>query len=146
MILNEEFLEKKGHTWLDCVEETLKESNILPPDLSEKKKTVIPGFTGAATGGLRYNEGKVQWGLLNYKALEPMIRVLMFGAKKYSPNNWQKGLSKREILESMQRHLASMMDGEEIDPESGLPHIGHIGCNYLFYSYFTTVDSTNSRD
>jgi len=60
--------------------------------------------------------------------------------------NWQKGLSKREILESMQRHLAALLDGQEIDPESGLDHIGHIGCNYLFYSYFTTVDPTNARD
>lgn len=95
---------------------------------------------------LRYNEGKIEWGLLNYKALEPMIQVLMFGAKKYAPNNWKKGLSKRQILESMQRHLAALMDEEENDPESGISHIGHIGCNYMFYSYFTTVDTSKARE
>ena len=114
--------------------------------------------------GLRYNTNKKEWGLLHYKSLENIIDVLMYGAHKYSifkdddgkeikgvditpeeasklilvssgKNNWQLGLDKRQILESMQRHLAALLDGEEIDKESLLHHIGHIGCNYLFYSF-----------
>jgi hypothetical protein len=69
--------------------------------------------------GQRFNEGKLKWSLVHFKSLEPMVRVLMFGAKKYSPNQWKKGLNKTEILESMQRHLAALMDGEEVDIESG---------------------------
>src|SRR5437773_5945784 len=90
----------------------------------------------ASPVGLRFNEGKLRWSLVNYKALEPMIRVLMYGAEKYDDHNWEKGLDKKEILECLQRHLAALMDGETHDEESKLHHIGHIMCNAMFYSYF----------
>lgn len=89
-----------------------------------------------ATTGVRFNAGKLRWSLVHYKSLEPLVQVLMFGAQKYDDHNWKKGLPKEQILESMQRHLAALMDGEQNDPESGLPHIGHIMCNAMFYSYF----------
>lgn len=87
--------------------------------------------------GLRFNEGKLRWGLVHYGSLEPMVRVLEAGARKYADNNWRKGMPPRIILECMQRHLAALMDGEVNDKETGLPHIGHIQCNALFYAYFT---------
>lgn len=83
----------------------------------------------------RFNEGKPKWSLLHFKSLEPLIRVLEFGANKYSPNNWKKGLDLVEIQESMQRHLAAIMDGEMRDPESGKLHMGHIMCNAMFWVY-----------
>lgn len=84
---------------------------------------------------LRYNEWKPQWHLVHLQSLEPMIRVLEFGAKKYAPDNWKKPMDKKQILNSMMRHLAKLMDWEELDQESNLEHIGHIMCNALFYSY-----------
>lgn len=84
---------------------------------------------------LRYNEGKPRWSLVHFESLVPMIRVLEFGALKYGRENWKKGLDTKEILESMQRHLAALLDGEEFDPESGLSHMGHIQCNAMFYNY-----------
>lgn len=83
----------------------------------------------------RFNEGKPKWSLVHFKSLIPMIRVLEFGTKKYAPKNWQKPMDTTEILESMQRHLAALMDGEEIDSESGISHMGHIQCNAMFYNY-----------
>ena len=85
---------------------------------------------------MRFNDGKRKWSLVHFKSLEPMIQVLEYGCQKYSPDNWKKGLDKKEILESMMRHLASLMDGESYDKESNLHHIGHILCNSMFYSYF----------
>lgn len=85
--------------------------------------------------GLRYNEGKPHWSLVHFKSLVPMVRVLEYGAIKYLPENWKKGLKKKEILESIQRHLAAMIDGETKDEESGIEHIGHIMCNCMFYTY-----------
>lgn len=100
--------------------------------------------------GLRYNEGKVKWGLVPHSALVPMVKVLEFGAKKYAPFNWQKGLSVSEILESMQRHLYAFQEGENIDPESGLEHIGHIQCNALFLAWMLQnkpeLDDRNSTN
>ena len=85
--------------------------------------------------GDRKNNGKHKWSLVSYKALEPMVDVLMFGEQKYSAHNWKKGLKYTETIESMQRHMNAFLDGEDNDPESGLPHIGHILCNAQFLSY-----------
>lgn len=83
----------------------------------------------------RYNEGKIRWQLVSWIALKPMVLVLMFGATKYAPHNWKKGLSYSSIAESLQRHLYAFMDGENDDPESKLSHLGHILCNAMFLSY-----------
>ena len=85
----------------------------------------------------RYNEGKPQWSLVNYKSLEPMGRVLEFGCEKYDRDNWKKGMPTHKILESMQRHLAALMDGEQFDSETGISHMGHIQANAMFYNYHT---------
>lgn len=101
---------------------------------------------------LRYNEGKPKFSLISLIALIPMIRVLMYGAKKYTThnpdgsvkstgaNNWKKGLKKSEVLDSLQRHIAALLEGEENDPESGLPHIGHIQCNTMFLGHPSLID------
>lgn len=103
--------------------------------------------------GLRYNDGKPKWSLVHFKSLEPLVRVLEFGALKYAPYNWQKGLDKVEILESLQRHLVDLIDaetsknmGEKYDKDSNLHHIGHIMCNAMFYSYFENLDFENNKN
>lgn len=106
------------------------------------KKVIIP----KKAHGDRYNDGKLKWSYVHFGSLEPMVRVLMFGAQKYAPFNWQKGLKKDEILESMQRHLAKMIDGEVNDPESGLPHMGHIQCNAMFYNYMISLENNTKND
>lgn len=88
------------------------------------------------TGGLRYNETKPEWSLVDYDALESMVRVLEYGKKKYSAFNWKKGLPYTSTIESMLRHIYAFLDGEDLDPESGLPHTGHIMCNAMFLSYY----------
>lgn len=85
--------------------------------------------------GLRFNTGKTKWSLVPFNSLEPMVEVLVFGANKYAPYNWQKGLSIIEICESLLRHTFAFMNGEDLDPESNLSHIGHIQCNAMFLSW-----------
>ena len=87
------------------------------------------------TLGTRYNKNKPKWSLVPQTALLPMVKVLEFGATKYGVGNWAKGLSVREICESLKRHLDSFMEGEDNDTESGLSHIGHMQCNALFLSW-----------
>ena len=91
----------------------------------------------------RHNEGKIKWSLVPFRALEPMVQVLMFGAKKYSPDNWKKGMKYTIIYDSMQRHLTSFMEGEENDSESKLHHVGHILCNALFLSWMIIFKPEN---
>lgn len=85
---------------------------------------------------LRYNQNKLQWGLVDWDALAPMVRVLMYGLEKYSKDNWKKGLPYVSVTESLMRHMTAFLNGEDIDPESGLPHVGHIMCNAMFLSYY----------
>ena len=91
--------------------------------------------------GDRFNEGKPKWSLVDFKSLEPMVRVMEFGTEKYGLDNWKKGLNKKEILESMLRHIFALLDGENIDKESKLPHIGHIQSNALFYAYMERLEN-----
>lgn len=85
--------------------------------------------------GMRHNEGKPRWSLVDFDALEPMVRVLEYGAQKYGDNNWKKGLKTTEICESLLRHIFAYLRGEDIDLESGLPQIGFILSNAKFLSY-----------
>lgn len=85
--------------------------------------------------GLRFNQDKPKWSLVPQSALLPMVKVLEFGAKKYAPQNWMKGLSVVEICESMKRHLDAFMEGEDNDKESLISHIGHLQCNALFLAW-----------
>lgn len=68
--------------------------------------------------------------------IEGIADVLTFGARKYHRNNWLKGLSWSETLDSLHRHLAAIERGEEKDDESGLLHIHHINCNGMFLAHF----------
>lgn len=84
----------------------------------------------------RYNNGKPRMGLLDMEALTGLAEVLTFGANKYAANNWRKGLPTTNILDSMLRHIAAIQRGEDVDPESGLAHIDHVGCNWMFLSNY----------
>ena len=109
---------------------------------------------------LRYNSGKIDFSLLDFKSLIPMIDVLEYGKVKYTvyddegkmlisgANNWKKEMHPEEILKSMLRHITSMSDGELLDNESGLPHIGHVMCNAMFYIYHSKIeyDRTNIQN
>ena len=83
----------------------------------------------------RYNEGKPRWSLVDFKSMEPLVQVLEYGAKKYAPYNWTKGLPTTQICESLLRHTFAYLNGEDNDAESGCSHIGHIMANAMFLSY-----------
>ena len=91
--------------------------------------------------GDRANEGKPKMSLLLEapEALRGVVRVLEMGMEKYARVNWRKGLSYNELMDSMMRHQVAFMQGEDIDPESNLPHVDHILCNALFLSEMTRI-------
>jgi uncharacterized protein YuzB (UPF0349 family) len=95
---------------------------------------------------LRYNEGKPQWSLVDFKSLEPMVRVMEYGCQKYDRDNWKKGLDLNQILESLSRHLFALMSGEIIDPESGQEHVGHIMANAMFWQYHNEKQKVENSD
>ncbi len=51
--------------------------------------------------------------------------VFTYGEKKYGKSNWLKGTNWHEFVGSAFRHLLKWQLGEDLDPESGLPHLAH---------------------
>lgn len=86
--------------------------------------------------GARFNSGKAEYHQLPLFALEGVVKVLMYGAKKYAPGNWAKGQPWTVTFDSLMRHLVKWQRGEELDPESGLPHLDHALCNLIFLSAY----------
>jgi hypothetical protein len=83
---------------------------------------------------LRFNEGKPQLSLIDLRSLEPMARVMEFGAGKYERNNWMKGRPVTDLLDCLMRHIAAFQRKEDVDPESKQPVIGHILANAMLIS------------
>lgn len=55
-----------------------------------------------------------------------------YGAQKYgSDDNWRK-VEPQRYRDALYRHWLAYLEGEGIDPESGLPHIWHCACNIAF--------------
>lgn len=95
---------------------------------------------------LRFNEGKPK---LSYIATAPnaitgLANVFNFGAevKKYGKHNWKKGLTLSSLIDSLDRHKLMFINGENIDAESGLPHVDHLLWNALILAemYYTRPD------
>lgn len=82
----------------------------------------------------RHNKGKPPFSMFMEArhALAGLAEVLEFGAAKYDRGNWRRGLPHADICDSMLRHLAAYLSGEDNDPESGKPHVDHIFCNAMF--------------
>lgn len=82
--------------------------------------------------GLKYDSAKPQMALLDSNYLEGVANVLGFGALKYHAHNWRNGISVSRLVGASYRHLSAINKGEDIDSESGLPHVYHLGCCTMF--------------
>lgn len=94
----------------------------------------------------RYNQSKLRPSLFPVVCYVHIIEILEFGAKKYSDDNWKKGLSFKSCLDSLERHLIKFKLGENCDEESGLLHVGHIIINAMFIMYFILTGRTDLDD
>ena len=100
-----------------------------------------------ADKGIKFDKGKLRWGLLPIKPTQEIIKVLMHGEKKYThtiqgpegpqvvsgADNWKMipDIPSR-YYDALQRHVTAWRLGEKNDPESGLPHLAHAGCCVMF--------------
>jgi len=74
---------------------------------------------------------KVRPELLPFKATEEVMKVFSFGAEKYGDFNWRKGLEFSRLWGAAQRHQMAFWQGQDLDEESGLPHIAHAIANLM---------------
>lgn len=115
-------------------------------DTAEKYAHVIktghlPGETAE-----HFDTGKPRMDLIDWQAMMGLAQVLEFGAKKYEPNNWRRGMEWNRIAGSALRHISSFLAGEDLDRETGLSHIDHAMCCLMFLSsYVKTGVGTDDR-
>ena len=83
--------------------------------------------------GIKHDSKKPKMNLLPPKAIVEVAKVLTFGAQKYGPENWKEleDLQNRYLAGAL-RHIFAHMDGEQLDPETGLSHMAHALCCLLF--------------
>jgi hypothetical protein len=88
---------------------------------------------------VKFDAEKARYDLVPTHALEMLVAVYTFGARKYDDNNWRKGMKWHRVFGAIMRHLWAFWSGEDNDIESGLPHLAHAawGCftllDYLEY-------------
>mgnify|MGYP001566972859 CR=1 FL=1 len=102
------------------------------------KKRNYPGMRNITIRGkgLKHDNRKPMWNLLPWVEMEEVVRVLTWGAKKYSPNSW-KLVKEGEgrYFSACLRHLAAIGQKRYSDPETGLNHYSHAVCSLLFAFY-----------
>lgn len=82
--------------------------------------------------GMKDDGGKLRWDLLQWRALNDVVVVTTFGAKKYAPDNWRKVPDWRaRYSAALMRHFVAWQTGQRNDPESGLHHLAHVAWNAL---------------
>lgn len=85
----------------------------------------------------KFDQGKRRWNLFPFGSAEEIVKILEFGAEKYSANSWQELPNAEErYFEACMRHMVAIQKGEDVDQESGMPHLAHAGCNILFLLHF----------
>ena len=91
--------------------------------------------------GVKYDSGKLQWTLLPFRAINEVLEVLAFGAKKYAADNWKIVPEARtRYVDAAFRHLTDWHLKERLDGETGKSHLAHAICCLLFLLWFEQED------
>lgn len=83
------------------------------------------------SGARRDNAGKPDLSLLPYTFEVAVARVMEKGAAVYGRDNYRNGHTATNIVGSMKRHIGKFLSGEDMDTDSGEPHLAHIAANCL---------------
>lgn len=83
--------------------------------------------------GQKFDNDKLRFSLIPKGVLPQVIRVLEFGAKKYSEGNWQNVENARtRYFDAAHRHIDAWWAGESVDTETGESHLAHATCCLMF--------------
>ncbi len=86
--------------------------------------------------GKKYDGDKPMVSLFPAESILATARVLTFGAKKYSRDNWKfVANAEQRYLDAAMRHMLDYTTGNKIDAESGENHLAHAMCCLAFLLY-----------
>lgn len=80
----------------------------------------------------KHDIGKPRYGLIPPIAELEMVKVLTFGAQKYSADNWKNADDLTRYIDAAMRHISAYRIGEQTDSETGLHHLSHAMCCLAF--------------
>lgn len=67
------------------------------------------------------------------KDIEPVVKVLTYGATKYERDNWKHVENgEHRYLAAALRHIAAYQSGEQYDKETNESHLAHAICCLIF--------------
>ena len=81
---------------------------------------------------LKKDTGKDPWHLAPWDAFLCIVRVMAFGARKYSPRCWEQGMAYSRLYSALMRHLTAWWQRNGVDPDTGYSHLWHAGCCVCF--------------
>ena len=84
-----------------------------------------PAHLWVPSSGTKHDTGKVDLSLVSRASYEAEAAALAFGEKKYGRYNYTQGFEASRLVAACLRHVTAWNDGENLDPESGLHHLGH---------------------
>jgi hypothetical protein len=124
---------------LDAYVKLMPANYSLMPDSTEIKYVehnhttyeTIDDVLNTTAEGMKFDNGKPDYSLLPFAAVDEVVKVLTYGAAKYDRFNWEKVDAVRYQAATM-RHFSTHMQGEKIDPESGISHLAHAICSLLY--------------
>lgn len=97
--------------------------------------------------GRKDDDGKPRYDLLPFDALDPVVRVLTSGAKRYGDENWREvdGAPRRYFAAAL-RHVTAWASGHEKDRDTGESHLAHAVCCLLFLLALNAKPPTSTKD
>ena len=99
---------------------------------------------GVGEQGVKYDSDKLEYSLLPKGVLNSVIKVLGFGSKKYSKDNWMKVDNPKErYYNAAQRHINQWWEGEKYDSETSENHLAHAMCCLMFLLWFDNQEDTS---
>lgn len=84
-------------------------------------------------GPIHKDEGKEMLSIIPYPAMKLAAEIFTYGLQKYAEYNYKNppGLTTKQLINSCMRHVWKYNNGEDLDPESGLSHLGHAMANLM---------------
>ncbi len=82
--------------------------------------------------GRKDDTGKPPLHLIPPEFLYAIAEILDFGAKKYAPRNWEKGMNWSRCYRAALGHLFDWFARKGPDPETGKSHLWHAACCIMF--------------
>lgn len=91
------------------------------PDKMTADEVRVTSSTGGAKG-----KKLARYDLVPSAPLRQLAEVYGRGSMKYADHNWRKGYDWSLSFAALNRHLWQFWDGEDIDAETGAPHMAAV--------------------